>query len=134
MDWALVLAVIAIVVSILLGYWRSVGSRRQRLILEDQLAHQQEELGLLRELVVSFNLLTESYDKELESMKNQLLLTSGGPESAGTQDVGTPRTADIEAEREVQKAEKKRQKEEVKRIKKMMKALEKGGGEPPPTG
>jgi hypothetical protein len=125
MDWALVLAMVAIVVSILLTYWRTVSGAKQRLILEQQLTYQQEELTLLRQLVESFNRLTESYDKELESMRNQLLL-----ESAGTSQTAEPideatRAAEIELERDKQKAEKKRQKEEAKRIKKMMKALDK---------
>lgn len=123
MDWALVLAVIAIIVSILLTYWRTVSGRKQRLILEQQLVHQREELELLRELVHSFNRLTESYDSELESMRNQLLLTAGDPASPDEPVDGTALAAEIERERETQKAEKKRQKEETKRIKKMMKAL-----------
>jgi biopolymer transport protein ExbB/TolQ len=126
MDWALVLAVVAIVVSILLTYWRTVSGARQRRILEQQLENQKEELHLLRELVRSFNSLTESYDKELDSMRNQLVLTSGEAPDGGkaTVDEAT-RAAEIELEKERQKAEKKRQKEETKRIKKMMKALEK---------
>lgn len=129
MDWALVLAVVAIVVSILLTYWRTVSGRRQREILEQQLVHQKEELHLLRQLVQSFNRLTESYDKELESMRSQLQLTSGdAPEGASPVDAAA-RAAEIEVERERQKAEKKAQKEEAKRIKKMMKALEKAEGE-----
>jgi len=123
MDWALVLAVLAIIVSILLTYWRTVSGGKQRLILEQQLVHQREELELLRELVRSFNRLTESYDSELESMRNQLLLTSGDPASPDGPVDGTALAAEIERQRETQKAEKKRQKEETKRIKKMMKAL-----------
>ena len=128
MDWALILAVIAIIVSILLTYWRTVSGSRQRMILEQQLVNQQEELKLLRELVHSFNRLTESYDKELNSMRSQLLLTSGEtPE--GAEPIGeATRAAEIEMERDKQKAEKKRQKDEAKRIKKMMKSLEKGEG------
>ena len=127
MDWALVLAVVAIIVSVLLTYWRTVSGRRQKEILEQQLAHQKEELQLMRQLVQSFNVLTESYDKEMDSMRNQLLLTSGeSPEEGEPVDEAT-RAAEIEMERERQKAEKKRQKEESKRIKKMMKALEKEG-------
>jgi hypothetical protein len=125
MDWALVLAVIAIVVSVLLTYWRTVSGRRQRVILEQQLVHQKEELHLLRELVRSFNSLTESYDKELDSMRNQLLLASGEAEEEGTPAHEASRAAELEIERERQKLEKKRQKDEAKRIKKMMKALEK---------
>ncbi len=129
MDWALVLAVVAIVVSILLTYWRTVSGRRQREILEQQLVHQKEELHLMRELVQSFNRLTESYDKELESMRSQLLLTSGdAPEGAAPVDAAS-RAAEIELEKERQKSEKKAQKEEAKRIKKMMKALEKAEGD-----
>jgi len=125
MDWALFLAVVAIVVSVLLTYWRTVSGAKQRQLLEQQVVHQKEELQLLRELVRSFNRLTESYDKELESMRSQLLLTSGdAPEGATPVDAAS-RAAEIEMERERQKAEKKAQKEEAKRIKKMMKALEK---------
>ena len=81
----------------------------------------------MRQLVQSFNVLTESYDKEMDSMRNQLLLTSGeSPEEGEPVDEAT-RAAEIEMERERQKAEKKRQKGESKRIKKMMKALEKEG-------
>ena len=134
MDWALVLAVIAIVVSILLTYWRTVSGARQRRILEQQLTHQKEELHLLRELVQSFNRLTESYDKELDSMRTQLLLTSGESEEESTPIDEATRAAELELEKERQKAEKKRQKEETKRIKKMMKALEKEGGEPSSPG
>lgn len=125
MDWALIIGVIAIVVSILLTYWRSVGTRRQRVLMEQQLVHQMEELRVLRELVETFNRLTTSYDMELESMRTQLLLTSG--ETIGTDEVKNEVTvaAEVEMEREKQKAEKKLQKEEVKRIKKMLKALEK---------
>ncbi|NIP35904.1 MAG: hypothetical protein GWN12_13340, partial [Thermoplasmata archaeon] len=83
MDWALVLAVVAIIVSVLLTYWRTVSGRKQKEILEQQLANQREELVLLRQLVHSFNVLTTSYDKELESMRNQLLLTSGKPTEEG---------------------------------------------------
>lgn len=125
MDWALVLAVVAIVVSVLLGYWRSISGRKQRMILEQQLAHQKAELQLLHQLVRSFNNLTESYDKELESMRNQLLLTTGEPNGVDTSADGDPHAAEIDLERQRQKEEKKRQKEETKRIKKMMKALEK---------
>ncbi|UCC92637.1 MAG: hypothetical protein JSW25_08215 [Thermoplasmata archaeon] len=125
MDWALILAVVAIIVSVLLTYWRTVSGRKQKEILEKQLTNQKEELMLLRQLVQSFNRLTESYDKELESMRSQLLLTSGeSPEGAEPVDEAT-RAAEVEMEREKQKAEKKRQKEEAKAIKKMMKALEK---------
>jgi hypothetical protein len=127
MDWALILAVIAIIVSVLLTVWRTMSGKKQRLILEQQLANQKEELHLLRQLVQSFNRLTESYDKELESMRSQLLLTSGeSPEGGEAVDEAT-RAAEVEMEREKQKAEKKRQKDEAKRIKKMMKALEKEG-------
>jgi len=129
MDWALVLAVVAIIVSVLLTYWRTVSGRKQRLIMEQQLVHQREELELLRELVGSFNRLTESYDSELESMRNQLLLSTGAAPGEGATPAGTP-AADIGMERERQKAEKKRQKEETKRIKKLLKAL----GEEGPTG
>ena len=125
MDWALVLAVIAIVVSIMLTYWRTVSGAKQRQILEQQLVNQKEELHLLRQLVQSFNVLTESYDKELESMRNQLLLTSGKTEDGAAPTDEATRAAELEMERERQKAEKKRQKDEAKRIKKMMKALEK---------
>jgi uncharacterized membrane-anchored protein YhcB (DUF1043 family) len=128
MDYGLVLAVIAIVVTIIVAVLRSRGSAKHRQILEAQLAHQREELGMLRQLVESFNRLTESYDSELDSMRNQLLLTTG--ESSGDVppvDEAT-RAAEIEMERERQKEEKKRQKEEAKRIKKMMKALEKEEG------
>jgi len=126
MDWALILAIIAIIVSVLLTYWRTVSGKKQRLLMEQQLAAQKEELHLLRQMVTSFNRLTTSYDKEMTSMRTQLLLTSG--------DDGEPvdeatRAAEIEMEREKQKAEKKRQKEEAKRIKKMMKTLEKGDGD-----
>jgi hypothetical protein len=125
MDWALILAVVAIIVSVILAYWRTASGAKQRLILEQQLVNQQEELQLLRELVRSFDRLTTSYDKELESMRTQLLLTSGeAPEDAPPVDEAT-RAAEIEMERDKQKAEKKRQKDEAKRIKKMMKALEK---------
>ena len=125
MDWALILAVIAIVVSILLTYWRTVSGKRQRLILEQQLVQQQEQISLLRQLVESFNRLTESYDKELDSMRNQLLLASGkASDNEAPVDEAT-RAAELEMERERQKDEKKRQKDEAKRIKKMMKALEK---------
>jgi hypothetical protein len=125
MDYGLVLAVIAIVVTLVVAVLRSRGSAKQRLILEAQLAHQREELGMLRQLVESFNRLTESYDSELDSMRNQLLLTAGGgSEDAPPVDEAT-RAAELEMERERQKAEKKRQKEEAKRIKKMIKALEK---------
>ena len=125
MEWALVIAVIAIVVSILLTYWRSMGTKKQRVLMEQQLEHQMEELRVLRELVESFNRLTSSYDMELESMRTQLLLTSG--EDSGTGEVKDEVTvaAEIEMERAKQKAEKKLQKEEVKRIKKRLKALEK---------
>ncbi len=125
MEWALIIAVIAIVVSILLTFWRSMGTAKQRVLMEQQLEHQMEELGVLRELVESFNRLTSSYDMELESMRTQLQLTSG--EDSGTGEVKDEVTvaAEIEMEREKQKAEKKLQKEEVKRIKKRLKALEK---------
>ena len=126
MDYALLLAVIAIIVSILLTYWRTVSGAKQRLILEQQLQKQKEQISLLRQLVGSFNRLTESYDRELETMRNQLLLSSP-TDTEGPVDEAT-RAAEIELERERQKAEKKRQKEETKRIKKMMKALEKGEG------
>jgi HD superfamily phosphohydrolase len=125
MDWALVLAVVAIIVSILLTYWRTVSGGKQRQILEQQLVNQKEELQLLRELVQSFNRLTTSYDNELESMRTQLMLSSGESETV-TNEVTA--AAAIEVERERQKAEKKLQKQEAKRIKKMMKALEKEKG------
>ena len=126
MEWALVIAVIAIIVSILLTFWRSMGTKKQRVLMEQQLEHQMEELRVLRELVESFNRLTASYDLELESMRTQLLLTSG--EASETDEVKDEVTvaAEIEMEREKQKAEKKLQKEEVKRIKKRLKALKKG--------
>lgn len=126
MEWALIIAVIAIVVSILLTFWRSMGTKKQRVLMEQQLEHQMEELQVLRELVESFNRLTASYDLELESMRTQLLLTSG--EASETDEVKDEVTvaAEIEMEREKQKAEKKLQKEEVKRIKKRLKALKKG--------
>ena len=126
MEWALVIAVIAIIVSILLTYWRSMATKKQRVLMEQQLEHQMEELRVLRELVESFNRLTSSYDMELESMRTQLQLTSG--EDSGTGEVKDEVTvaAEIEMEREKQKAEKKLQKEEVKRIKKRLKALKKG--------
>jgi len=126
MDWALILAIIAIIVSVLLTYWRTVSGKKQRLLMEQQLAAQKEELHLLRQLVTSFNRLTTSYDKEMTSMRTQLLLTSG---DAGEPVDEATRAAEIEMEREKQKAEKKRQKEEAKRIKKMMKTLEKGDGD-----
>ena len=126
MEWALIIAVIAIIVSILLTFWRSMGTKKQRVLMEQQLEHQMEELQVLRELVESFNRLTASYDLELESMRTQLLLTSG--EASETDEVKDEVTvaAEIEMEREKQKAEKKLQKEEVKRIKKRLKALKKG--------
>jgi hypothetical protein len=125
MDYGLVLAVVAIVVTIVVAVLRSRGSAVQRQILEQQLAHQREELGMLRELVESFNRLTISYDVELESMRNQLQLTSGEVTEADAPKDEVTIAAEIELERERQKAEKKRQKEEAKHIKKMMKALEK---------
>ena len=125
MDYGLVLAVVAIVVTIVVALYRSQGSKRQRQLLEQQLMHQREELLVLRELVESFNRLTTSYDAELESMRSQLLLTSGDAGGAGKPGDQVTIAAEIELEREKQKAEKKRQKEEAKGIKKMMKALEK---------
>lgn len=126
MDYGLILAVVAIVVTIVVAVYRSQGSKRQRQLLEMQLMHQREELGVLRELVESFNRLTTSYDVELESMRTQLQLTSGEPGETGEPKDQVTVAAEIELERERQKAEKKRQKDEAKRIKKMMKALEKG--------
>ncbi len=126
MEWALVIAVIAIIVSILLTYWRSMGTKKQRVLMEQQLEHQMEELRVLRELVESFNRLTASYDLELESMRTQLLLTSGEAIETGEVKDEVTVAAEIEMEREKQKAEKKLQKEEVKRIKKRLKALKKG--------
>jgi biopolymer transport protein ExbB/TolQ len=125
MDYGLILAVVAIIVTIIVAVLRSQGSKKQRLIMEQQLAHQREELRMLRELVESFNRLTSSYDTELESMRTQLLLTSGDTDEPVDE---ATRAVEIEMEREKQKAEKKRQKAEAKRIKKMMKSLEKGDG------
>ncbi len=125
MDYGLILAVVAIVVTIVVAWYRSQGSTKQRKLMEEQLQHQKEELRVLCELVESFNRLTTSYDAELESMRTQLQLTSGDAGEAGEPGDQVAIAAEIELEREKQKAEKKRQKEEVKSIKKMMKALEK---------
>lgn len=125
MDYGLVLALVAIVVTIVVAVLRSQGSKRQRELLEMQLMHQREELHVLRELVESFNRLTTSYDVELTSMRTQLQLTSGEAEDGAEPKDEVTIAAEIEMERERQKAEKKRQKEEAKHIKKMMKALEK---------
>jgi type II secretory pathway component PulK len=124
MDYGLILAVVAIVVTIIVAVLRSQGSKKQRILLEHQLAHQREELMVLRELVESFNRLTASYDKELDSMRTQMLLTSGEPPKTNETKDEVSVAAEIEMEKEKQKAEKKRQKDEAKHIKKMMKALE----------
>ncbi len=119
MDWGLILAVAALVVTIIIAIRRSRSTARQIALLERQVTNQDKELDVLRMLVQSFDRLVTSYDTELESMGTQLRLTS--PEKQAPVDV-----AAVEAERETQKAQKKLQKEEAKRIKKMMKALEKG--------
>ena len=67
--------------------------------------------------------MVNSYDAELESMGEQLRLTS--PAKQTPVDV-----AAIETEREKQKVQTKLQKEEAKRIKKYMKTLEKTGQPP----
>ncbi len=119
MDWGLILAVVALVVTIILAIRRSRSTARQIALLERQVTNQDKELDVLRQLVQSFDRLVTSYDTELESMGAQLRLTS--PEKASPVD-----DAAVEDERETQKAQKKLQKEEAKRIKKMMKSLEKG--------
>ena len=119
MDWGIILAVVALVVTIILAIRRSRSTARQIDLLERQVTNQDKELDVLRQLVQSFDMLVTSYNTELESMGQQLRLTS--PEKQTPVDM-----AAVEAERETQKTEKKRQKEEAKRIKKMMKSLEKG--------
>lgn len=123
MDWGLILAVVALVVTIIIAIRRSRSTSRQIALLKRQVANQDKEMDILRMLVQSFDRLVTSYDTELESMGNQLRLTS--PEKTSPID----NTA-IEAERETQKDQKKLQKEEAKRIKKYMKALEKTGQPP----
>ena len=49
MDYGLILAVVAIIVTIIVAVLRSQGSKKQRLIMEQQLAHQRAELRMLRE-------------------------------------------------------------------------------------
>ena len=119
MDWGLILAVVALVVTIILAIRRSRSTARQVALLERQVTNQDKELDVLHQLVQSFDRLVTSYNMELESMGAQLRLTS--PEKTSPVD-----DAAVEAERETQKTQKKLQKEEAKRIKKMMKSLEKG--------
>jgi hypothetical protein len=124
MDWGLILAVVALVVTVIIAIRRSRSTARQIALLERQVTNQDKELDVLRMLMQSFDRLVTSYDTELESMGQQLRLTS--PEKTSPVDA-----AAVEAERENQKAQKKLQKEEAKRIKKYMKSLEKAGQ--PPT-
>jgi hypothetical protein len=119
MEWALILAIVAIILTVAIAILRSQGSKKHRMLLEQQLVNQREELGMMRELIESFNRLTVSYDNELGSMRNQLLLTSGQVKDGDTV------ASEVELEKAKQKTEKKLQKEESKRIKKLMKALEK---------